>query len=203
MATNAQAGEILRHLGLGKDKVQAVLGLSVKQVGPPRHLPYLHPRATAPLMPREHRPRLRQPVCVYLTSHPPFQVVDQVLRNQGVQASEWGDVEGVVAHCGTRVLETVGHAHPHTHSQTPRLCPEPCDNILPSTIDAFHRFCRRCGGCGRTRRTLIRGGRWGRRCWRGCRSISVPRRAQGADIATLKDAAAPHANQIIYPFVGM
>ena len=35
-----------------------------------------------------------------------------MLRNQGVQASEWGDVEGVVAHCATRVLETVFHAPP-------------------------------------------------------------------------------------------
>ena len=34
----------------------------------------------------------------------------QVLRNQGVQASEWG--EGVVAECGTRVLKTVSPALP-------------------------------------------------------------------------------------------
>ena len=38
-ATNAQAGEILRQLGLSEDKLQAVLGLSVKQVATPRHLP--------------------------------------------------------------------------------------------------------------------------------------------------------------------
>ena len=41
------------------------------------------------------------------TVPPRLQVVNQVLRNQGVQASEWGDVEGVVTQCGTRVLETV------------------------------------------------------------------------------------------------
>ncbi|KAJ1471840.1 hypothetical protein T484DRAFT_3485030 [Baffinella frigidus] len=64
-ATNAQAGAILRQLGLSEDKVQAVLGRSVKQV------------------------------------------VGLVLRNQGVQASQWGGVEGVVAECGTRVLKTV------------------------------------------------------------------------------------------------
>ena len=38
-ATNAQAGEILRQLGLSEDKVKAVLGLSVKQVATPQHLP--------------------------------------------------------------------------------------------------------------------------------------------------------------------
>ena len=41
------------------------------------------------------------------------QVVDLVLRNQGVQASQWGSVEGVVAECGTRVLKTVSPS-PHT-----------------------------------------------------------------------------------------
>ncbi|KAJ1474238.1 hypothetical protein T484DRAFT_1833138, partial [Baffinella frigidus] len=64
-ATNAQAGAILRHLGLSEVKVQAVLGRSVKQV------------------------------------------VGLVLRNQGVQASQWEGVEGVVAECGTRALKTV------------------------------------------------------------------------------------------------
>ncbi|KAJ1473991.1 hypothetical protein T484DRAFT_1912139, partial [Baffinella frigidus] len=64
-ATNARAGEILRQLGLDEDKVEAVLGRSVKQV------------------------------------------VDQVLRNQGVQASHLGDEEGVVTECATRVLRTV------------------------------------------------------------------------------------------------
>ena len=34
----------------------------------------------------------------------------QVLRNQGVQASQWGDVAGVVAECATRVLKTVSPA---------------------------------------------------------------------------------------------
>ena len=43
-----------------------------------------------------------------------LQVVEQALRNQGVQASEWGDVEGVVTQCGTRVLKTVGLAPPNT-----------------------------------------------------------------------------------------
>jgi len=65
MATNALAEEILRHLGVRQDKVQAVLGLSVKQV------------------------------------------VQRVLRNQGLQASEWGDVDAFVTQCATRVLETV------------------------------------------------------------------------------------------------
>ncbi|KAJ1474812.1 hypothetical protein T484DRAFT_1830917 [Baffinella frigidus] len=65
MATNARAGAILRQLGLSEDKVEAVMGQSVKQV------------------------------------------VDEVLRNQGVQASEWGDVDGVQVECGTRVLRTV------------------------------------------------------------------------------------------------
>ena len=41
------------------------------------------------------------------------EVVDLVLRNQGVQASQWGSVEGVVAECGTRVLKTV-RPSPHT-----------------------------------------------------------------------------------------
>ena len=36
-----------------------------------------------------------------------------MLDNQGVQASEWGDVAGVVTQCATRVLKTVGPA-PHT-----------------------------------------------------------------------------------------
>ena len=45
-ATNAQAGEILRQLGLSEDKVQAALGLSVKQVATPRHLsPVIAPPA--------------------------------------------------------------------------------------------------------------------------------------------------------------
>jgi hypothetical protein len=35
--------------------------------------------------------------------------------------------------------------------------------------------------------------RWGRRCWRGLRSILVPRRAQGAESVAIKDAAALHA----------
>jgi hypothetical protein len=35
------------------------------------------------------------------------QVVDRVIRNQGVQASQWGSVEGVVAECAPRVLKTV------------------------------------------------------------------------------------------------
>ncbi|KAJ1473644.1 hypothetical protein T484DRAFT_1835300, partial [Baffinella frigidus] len=64
-ATNAQAAVILRQLGLGEEKVQAVLRLSVKQV------------------------------------------VDSVLRNQGVQAAAFGGVEGVVTECATRVLKTV------------------------------------------------------------------------------------------------
>ncbi|KAJ1479745.1 hypothetical protein T484DRAFT_2022949, partial [Baffinella frigidus] len=64
-ATNARAAMILRQLGLGEDKVQAVLRLSVKQV------------------------------------------VDSVLRNQGVQASAFGDVEGVATECAMRVLKTV------------------------------------------------------------------------------------------------
>jgi len=63
--TNAKAAAILRQLGLGEDKVQAVLRLSVKQV------------------------------------------VEQVIRNQGVQASEWGDVTSVATEVGKRVLETV------------------------------------------------------------------------------------------------
>ena len=42
------------------------------------------------------------------------------------------------------------------------------------------RFCRRCGGCGRTRCTSSRARRWGRRCWSGSRSRAVPRRAQGS-----------------------
>jgi len=67
-ATNARAGQILRHLGLGEGKVLAVEALSVKQV------------------------------------------LEQVLRNQGVQASEWGDVERVATECATRVLKTVLHA---------------------------------------------------------------------------------------------
>ncbi|KAJ1487096.1 hypothetical protein T484DRAFT_1787681 [Baffinella frigidus] len=35
------------------------------------------------------------------------QVVELAIRNQGCQASEWGDVEGVAAQCGARVLRTV------------------------------------------------------------------------------------------------
>jgi hypothetical protein len=44
-----------------------------------------------------------------------------VLRNQGVQASQWEGVEGVVAECGTRVLKTVSPS-PHT---LPDLSPAP------------------------------------------------------------------------------
>ena len=49
-------------------------------------------------------------LCTSLTPLHPLpcvQVVEQVLQNQGVQASEWGDQEGVVTHCATRVLKTV------------------------------------------------------------------------------------------------
>ena len=71
-------------------------------------------------MPREHRARASGKVREATLPHmctcirapdqplpPRLQVVEQVLRNQGVQASEWGDVEGVVTQCGKRVLETV------------------------------------------------------------------------------------------------
>ena len=70
-------------------------------------------------MPRAHRARASGKVreatgtCVRAPDQPlppRLQVVEQVLRNQGVQASEWGAVEGVVTQCGTRVLETVGPA---------------------------------------------------------------------------------------------
>eukprot|EP00290_Baffinella_frigidus_P041768 CAMPEP_0180287810 /NCGR_PEP_ID=MMETSP0988-20121125/13621_1 /TAXON_ID=697907 /ORGANISM="non described non described, Strain CCMP2293" /LENGTH=842 /DNA_ID=CAMNT_0022262261 /DNA_START=659 /DNA_END=3183 /DNA_ORIENTATION=+ len=61
-ATNALAATILRQLGLGEDKVQDVVRLSVKQV------------------------------------------VDSVLRNQGVYASASGDVE---SECAAKVLTTV------------------------------------------------------------------------------------------------
>ena len=58
------------------------------------------------------------------------QVVDLVLRNQGVQASQWGGVEAVVAECGTRVLKTV--------SQAPRILPvlrpEPPDHLRCSPL---------------------------------------------------------------------
>jgi len=44
VTTNALAGDILRQLGLSEDKVQAVLGLSVKQVAVSLpHLPQLRP----------------------------------------------------------------------------------------------------------------------------------------------------------------
>jgi len=59
------------------------------------------------------------------------QVVDLVLRNQGVQASLWGGVEGVVAECGTRVLKTV-RPSPHT---LPVLRPEPLAHLRPPPTD--------------------------------------------------------------------
>ena len=40
---------------------------------------------------------------------PPLQVVDQVLWNQGVQASEWEDVEALVAGVGVVVTDTGSH----------------------------------------------------------------------------------------------
>ena len=44
----------------------------------------------------------------------------QVLRNQGVQASEWGDVAGVVAQSATRVLKTVMSPAPAPDTRSPK-----------------------------------------------------------------------------------
>ena len=77
-----------------------------------------------------------------------LQVVEQVVRNQGVQASEWGDVEGVVTQCGTRVLETVGPA-PDTllDSQTAILLHQPSTQSLV-TISVPERSILYTGAAG-------------------------------------------------------
>ena len=56
------------------------------------------------------------------------QVVDSVLRNQGVQASMFPDTEGVVSECGTRVLKTVNLPLPLT------------DSYKVDTLRSWYRF---------------------------------------------------------------
>ena len=78
---------MLRQLGLGEVTVQAVQRLSVKQV--------------------RFRTASRKPQTANFKLEALTQVVDSVLRNQGVQASASDDVE---TECGTRVLKTVSPA---------------------------------------------------------------------------------------------
>ena len=134
-------------LGLSDEKVAGVLSRSVKQVSAPYTLhpepytlpptayslhptPYtLHPTPYT-LHPTPYTLRVKQGYLAH-NKHP--QVVELALRNQGFQASEWGDVEAVADKCGTRVLKTV-HLHPtpyiiHPEPYTPHPTPYP----LPPT----------------------------------------------------------------------
>ena len=52
-----------------------------------------------------------------------------MLRNQGVQASQWGEVEAVVAECGARVLKLVTPS-PHTPDTSPDLRHAPRTSVL-------------------------------------------------------------------------
>ena len=100
------------------------------------------------------------------------QVVDSVLQNQGVHASALEDVADLVAECGSRVLKTVRRFLPLPLSLSlargscaPPRSQDDTEGLPPSsTLDPSRRFCRRCGGCGRTPSTLSEGGRWGLRC---------------------------------------